>query len=431
MCLKARLMRPLLRPTWLQPTTLLPRLPRGLRGTKTSTKLATTAKKKKISKYDKAKYETLSKKRAYIKEVTSKELLTTPLPLPKIVITPGSKHHNSLPSYIEYAKRKNLEPTKAVFIGTHYEYVVALSLLRLGFSLIRIGRRNDLGIDLIGHWTLSQFSQQLPVILQCKSRSLGAVCAPRHVRELEGAFRGKPAGWNNMDVLGLLATTERATRGVLNALGASRMPMGFVKISRTGSIEQFVWNRAAAERGLEGVGVQLRYTPRALLRPLGSDFQGVEGEEWKAGTTRPITQKPKISDTGAETDVQLTWMGLPIFPILKDLAPETKELMAIVAPDSVKSTRRLQEKKATKPRVKRPKKMNVPKRRVGRPKGSKDSYPRVCPSREGIGRPKGAKDKVTRQGSKGITPNPSTSLAARTRPKGNTNLDIPEVLNDG
>jgi hypothetical protein len=430
-------MRPLLRPTWLQPTSLLPRLPRGLREIKTSTKLATTTDEKKTSKYDRARYEILKKKREHIKEVTSKALLTTPLPLPKIVITPGSKHHNSLPSYIEYAKRKNLEPTKSVFIGTHYEYVVALSLLRLGFSLIRTGRRDDLGIDLLGHWTLSQFSHQLPVILQCKSRSFGSVCAPRHVRELEGAFRGKPAGWKNVDVLGLLATTERATRGVLNALGASGKPMGFVKISRTGNIEQFVWNKAAAERGLEGVGVQLRYTPRALSRPFGSDFQGVEGEKWTAGVTRPITQKPKVSDSGAETDVQLTWMGLPIFPILEDLAPVTKELMAVVAPErrrpqakkEAKEVKKVKKVKKAKPRVVRPKETNDAKPRIGRPKGSKDSYPRVCPSREATGRFKVA-DKVPRQTSKRVTPKPSTGLAARTRPKGNANIATPEALSD-
>ncbi|KAF2800945.1 hypothetical protein K505DRAFT_203108, partial [Melanomma pulvis-pyrius CBS 109.77] len=251
-----------------------------------------------------------------------------PATLPKIVITPGSVHHNSLPTYIEYAKRVNLEPTKSVFIGTYYEYVVALSLLRLGFSLLRTGRKSDLGIDLIGHWTLSQFSKPFPIIVQCKSRSNGGVCAPRHIRELEGAFRGKPAGWRSMDVLGILATTERATRGVLNALGVSRKPMGFIKVSRTGDIQQFVWNRAAAERGLEGVGVQLRYTPRALLRPIGSDAQGVEGSEWAIGTMKNKRKNRTYNaDTGAETDVQLTWMGSPIFPVREDLAQETKELM--------------------------------------------------------------------------------------------------------
>jgi hypothetical protein len=412
-------MRSLLRPAWLQPTSLVPRLPRALlfrREIKTSTKPTAPKKEKKTSKYDKGKYESLKRRRALIKDITSKELLSTPLPLPKIVITPGSRHHNSLPSYIEYAKRKNLEPTKSVFIGTHYEYVVALSLLRLGFSLIRTGRRDDLGIDLIGHWTLSQFPQQLPVILQCKSRSLGGVCAPRHIRELEGAFGGKPAAWNNRDVLGLLATTERATRGVLNALGASKKPLGFVKISRTGNIEQFVWNRAAAERGLEGVGVQLRYTPRALLRPFGSEFQGVEGADWTAGPTKPITQKPKVSDTGAETDVQLTWMGLPIFPILEDLAPETKELMTVVAPVPVKHVRRSKGTKDAKPRV-------------GRSKVAKDSQPPARSPKRGVGRPKGSKDKVPRKLSKGTTPSSSTSLAARPRPKGNTNEITHEDLN--
>ncbi|KAF2259001.1 hypothetical protein CC78DRAFT_449711, partial [Lojkania enalia] len=171
---------------------------------------------------------------------------------------PGSPYHNSLPSFLAYASRVNLSPTKTVYVGTHYEYVTALSLLRLGFSLLRTGRKSDAGIDLIGHWLLPPLRSPIPVIVQCKARNI--TLSPKHVRELEGALQGVPPEWRGKDVLGLLVTTRGATRGVLEALGRNRKAMGFVKVSREGTVEQFVWNKAAGERGLEGVGVTVRHT---------------------------------------------------------------------------------------------------------------------------------------------------------------------------
>ncbi|KAF2199425.1 hypothetical protein GQ43DRAFT_353031, partial [Delitschia confertaspora ATCC 74209] len=216
------------------------------------------------------------------KDISTSTKITKPSQLPKLIITPGSVHHNSLPTFLKYAKRVNLASTRTVYVGTHYEYTVALSLLHLGFSLIRTGRRADRGIDLIGHWMLPPLPEPLRIIVQCKARSSGL--SPKHVRELEGAFQGTPAEWRRKDVLGLLVTTHKATKGVLMALGANRWPMAFLKVSRTGVVEQFIWNRSASERGLEG------------------------------------------DTTGTKKDVQLTWMGQPIFPDRSELDDETLKL---------------------------------------------------------------------------------------------------------
>jgi len=79
------------------------------------------------------------------------------------------------------------------------------------------------------------------------------------VRELEGAVVGAPAGWRGQGVVALLAAKEDATKGVREAVRRSTLPMGFVNVTATGVVRQFLWNAAAVERGLEGVGVTIRY----------------------------------------------------------------------------------------------------------------------------------------------------------------------------
>ncbi len=182
---------------------------------------------------------------------------TTASKLTDVSITPGSENHNDLPSFLTYAERVNLLPSKTVYVGTHYEYTVADALKRLGFTLTRTGRQSDHGIDLIGTWTLNLFPFPLRVFAQCKANN--QKLSPASVRELEGAFNAAPASWRGEDVLGLLAGTQNATRGVRDALVRSRWPMGFLKISREGLVEQFLWNKSATERGLEGVDVGTRH----------------------------------------------------------------------------------------------------------------------------------------------------------------------------
>ncbi|KAL6704056.1 hypothetical protein ACN47E_008820 [Coniothyrium glycines] len=241
-----------------------------------------------------------------------------PIDLPKLVLSPGSSRHNSLPSFLEYAERTKLAPETTLYVGTHYEYVTARALMRLGFSLLRVGRRADAGIDLIGHWVLGPLREPLPVIVQCKVRktSLG----PSHVRELEGSFQNTPADWRRRDVLGLLITTFKATKGMLDALGQSRWPIGFVLVTKSGLVQQFVWNRAAAERGLEGVGVTVRHTPRAMLSD--AEVETVD-EELPQLARKRLT---KFKHAGTRKDIQLTWMGSPIFPERQDIAKETERL---------------------------------------------------------------------------------------------------------
>lgn len=311
--------------------------------------------------------------------------------LPKLIIADGSAHHDSLSSFLEYAERVKLAPTKTVYIGTHFEYTVALALMRLGFALLRTGGSNDGGIDLIGHWVLPQFPEPVRVIVQCKARTNLSGTGPKDVRELEGAFQGIPADWKTKDVLGLLVSSAKASRGVLQALGANRRPVGFLKISRTGTIEQFCWNRKASERGLEGLGVTVRHTPRILL---SADIreQGEEGSTWDVKKLPRAPKRTYAVIHGTKKDIQLTWMGKPIFPdregpdsetvqLVKNIAAEggvkvieesthhrrARNLFLKFAPDNVEivvSTERRAKSKAVE--------VTPVKRKPGRPPGSKN-----------------------------------------------------------
>ncbi|KAL1640434.1 hypothetical protein SLS58_006932 [Diplodia intermedia] len=242
-------------------------------------------------------------------------------------IAPGSENHHDLPSFLVYASRVNLAPDRTVYVGTHYEYTVAATLKRLGFRLTRTGRVSDFGIDLLGTWTLpipkttrtkrrtavasddgaggdddgnsrSRDGSQAPlrVLVQCKASN--TILHPKNVRELEGAFTGAPARWREEDFLGLLATTKKASKGVMEALGRSRWPMGFLKVDPDGRVEQFLWNASARARGLEGLGVTLRYMV---------DERNEDGQ--------------------VKSDIALTWLGRPL-PYV-DLTEEAEALPAL------------------------------------------------------------------------------------------------------
>ncbi|KAH0557030.1 hypothetical protein GP486_005183 [Trichoglossum hirsutum] len=193
-------------------------------------------------------------------------------------------NHHDLPSFLAYASRVGLPPASSTYIGTLYEYTVLSSLKRLGFSLSRVGGRADAGIDLVGEWKLPFIPQSpLKVLVQCKShkRSPG----PSLVRELEGAFAGAPAGWRGDGVLGVLAATREATRGVRDALGRSRLPLCFLKVSPEGRVEQCLWNSVCEREGLEGVGATVRYSPG-----------GEDGEE-NVGREIVLTWKGKVVES--------------------------------------------------------------------------------------------------------------------------------------
>jgi hypothetical protein len=169
---------------------------------------------------------------------------------------PTSNHHD-LPSFLDYASRVGADPQSSVYVGTVYEYTVQSSLARLGISLKRIGGRSDYGIDLLGTWKIPSAASPLKVLVQCKARV--AKPKPSEVRELEGAFVGAPSGWRGTGVLGFLVSQKEATKGVRDAIGRSRWPMGYVMCTSRGKILQMLWNRKADDEGLLGAGVTVKY----------------------------------------------------------------------------------------------------------------------------------------------------------------------------
>jgi hypothetical protein len=170
-------------------------------------------------------------------------------------IAPGSLHHTSLSEFLSYANAVNLSPTSTVYRGTHYEYTVANALERLAFSLTRVGRASDLGIDLLGEWAVPSRPAPLNVLIQCKAEAP----KPSMVRELEGAVVGAPVRYRGEGTISILAAAKEATKGVRDAVGRSRLPMAYLNVTTEGRVRQFVWNHAAVECSLEGVGVALRY----------------------------------------------------------------------------------------------------------------------------------------------------------------------------
>lgn len=182
---------------------------------------------------------------------------------PLIYPSAPASHHTSLPTFLAHAARTNLDPSSTVYVGTHFEYTALHALSRYGLALRRVGGVADCGIDLLGTWALpsastssSSSSRVLRVLVQCKAVQRAG---PHLVRELEGAFAGAPAGWRGGGVLGLLVGEKPATKGMREAVGRSRWPMGFVACSREGRVEQFLWNQRAEEEGLEGMGVGMKY----------------------------------------------------------------------------------------------------------------------------------------------------------------------------
>lgn len=172
---------------------------------------------------------------------------------------PPTSNHNDLASFLAHAERSGLDPKSTLYVGTHYEYTVAQTLSRYGFSLRRIGGHSDYGTDLLGTWAVPSAPGGTPlrVLVQCKA--IARKSAPNLIRELEGAFVGAPVGWRGHGVLGLFVTEKPATRGVRDSLARSRWPMGFVSCSRVGRVQQMLWNQRAEEEGLEGLGVGLRH----------------------------------------------------------------------------------------------------------------------------------------------------------------------------
>ena len=175
---------------------------------------------------------------------------------------PPSSQHTSLDSFLAYARDANLSTTSTTYVGTYYEYLCALSLRRLSFTLSRIGGRSDAGIDLLGSWQLPEASNPLRCIVQCKN--LKSKAGPNLVRELEGAFAGAPAEWRGSDVVGVLCAGREATKGVREAIRNARRGLVWCQVEDIGNgvgrVRQMLWNQRVGALGAEGMSVGVRHT---------------------------------------------------------------------------------------------------------------------------------------------------------------------------
>jgi hypothetical protein len=187
-----------------------------------------------------------------------RKLTTDPANKKKLIYPdPPTSNHHDLQSFLAYVERSGLDTRSTVYVGTHYEYTIASSLARYGFSVRRVGGSSDNGIDLLGLWNIPSVEHQMKVLIQCKGGSQKV--GPQLIRELEGAFVGAPTGWRGSGVLGILVCGKPATKGVRESLGRSRWPMAFISCSKDGVVQQMLWNRRAEDEGLQGIGVGMRY----------------------------------------------------------------------------------------------------------------------------------------------------------------------------
>ena len=185
-----------------------------------------------------------------------------------------------------------------MYVGTLYEYLCASTLTRLCFSLTRTGGRSDAGIDLLGTWKLPTVPYPLRVLVQCKA--LRAKISPETVRELEGAAAGAPDGWRGSGTIGVLCAKRPATKGVMEAVRRSGMPVLWIMVDDIGQnearVRQMLWNERVSELGAEGMAVGLRHRTGKHGLMEHESILLWKGEPWppdrKASTKEPCAQEP-------------------------------------------------------------------------------------------------------------------------------------------
>lgn len=166
--------------------------------------------------------------------------------------------HHDLPSWLEHVKCEGIDISRGLHKGTNFEYSTQNGLQLYSFQLTRVGGRNDLGIDLIGTWTLPSAPYELKVLVQCKAYE----ASPAHVRELQSAFANSAIHGGSHSIA-LLVSSKPATKGVLNAVQQCPRPMAFVYMSSDGLLQQFVINDVGMQATLSGLSTRETLVPMA------------------------------------------------------------------------------------------------------------------------------------------------------------------------
>ncbi|PYH49241.1 uncharacterized protein BP01DRAFT_352768 [Aspergillus saccharolyticus JOP 1030-1] len=214
-----------------------------------------------------------------------------PPPLPK------TKHSNRA-SFLDFARRHDLDRSSTVFVGNLYEYTVQADLRHAAaLCLHRTGGRSDHGIDHLGTWHLPGHETPLHVAVQCKAhrRRVGPAC----IRELEGVLaRRMPHTWrlaaHNPPRVGMLVNYREATAGVRTALQRSSLPLVYLMVDLRGTLRQALWNEAVEALGVAPLGVEV--------------VHGLKEGEAEAEAEAPVNLPGKPEANG-ETELrkQLAW----------------------------------------------------------------------------------------------------------------------------
>ncbi|KAK9386863.1 hypothetical protein V1515DRAFT_603181 [Lipomyces mesembrius] len=170
-------------------------------------------------------------------------------------LTNATKYHDSLDTFLQYAKHHGLPVHTTYYVGTVYEYVVLDSLTKSArMNLEHSGGTGDNGVDLRGTMSTYKFEKKIPVVVQCKyeQKKPGA----RLFRELEGSLVNA-----NPDTLAVLAAPLPATSAGKRVLASSDKAIAFCLIlgyEEGGVATQMIWN-STADKLLRGLRVASVY----------------------------------------------------------------------------------------------------------------------------------------------------------------------------
>ncbi|KAF8249789.1 hypothetical protein K440DRAFT_620192 [Wilcoxina mikolae CBS 423.85] len=132
----------------------------------------------------------------------------------------------------------------------------------MGMNLVRVGGRDDRGLDICGTWS-PPTSPGLPrpklqVYVQCKAERTRT--GPKYLRELEGTLG--ISSTPDTPPIGILAATRPCTPGLRKHMLLSRMPLAYCCIApydQGGYVRQFLWNGEVGRLIGRGVGATTRY----------------------------------------------------------------------------------------------------------------------------------------------------------------------------